>query len=249
MLEDNGRRVKQHFNYHITTDELKIFFHYIRKHCHTQYEIACLLMCFRGMRTSEALAANVNDFNNEFTRITYREAKTNKLRMNEVVVKPIAERVKAYVEMNKFRLEDGWLFPYYKNKVRCIKGVERYYPHMDAHTFEQWFVVVRKRLAKDHACFNEKYPFTYKNGMVKWKYRISSYSFRRWFETTFYIGTGYNLALLKEIMLYSSKFDPIKHYIRIVHKDEQKADILENAFGTLANEMLLASPPQEAVSS
>jgi len=239
MLPSNGKKVKQYHNYHITKEELSILLRWIKKHIKdSKYEIAILLMAFRGMRPSEALAVNRLDFNSDFTRLTYREAKTNKLRMNEVIVKPLARRIKAYFEMNKHRLIDGWLFPSHCNPVKKRKGIVYYQKFMTSQSFADRFSDFRWRIAKKHPTFNEKYQHFCRNGTEQWRYRIHPYSLRRFFTTYVFINNNFNEQLVREIQEYSTDFDFCKHYIKVVHKEEEKAVILENTFRTLANTLI-----------
>lgn len=238
MLPDNGRRVKPKNNYHITPEELKFLFNYIRLHCDTKYEIIISLMAFRGMRPKEALACNMLDFSESYTKLTYREAKTNKIRHNQTIVKPLAKRIATYISMNKHRLTDGWLFPYNTKKTRSKGGKIYIQPFMDSMTFAVYFSKIRWALAKNYNSFNEKYMFKYKNGRSKFVYRIHPYSLRRFFETYFYINNNYNLALLKEIMDYSSKFDPMKSYIKIIHREKQRSQYIQDTFTPLANRLI-----------
>lgn len=231
MLDDNGRKVKQNLNYHMKISEIKLIFEHINKHCAMKFEIALLLMLTRGMRPSEALAVNICDFSENYTRLTFREAKTNKLRLKEVVIPLVADRIRAYVELNGHALKDGFLFPFYTKK-----SMGR--PYMSAQVFATWFCTIRQKIAKDHPQFNEKYTFKTSTGEYQKRYRINVYSFRRFFETYLYIHNKFNLALLKEIMLYSSKFDPMKHYIKFFQDEQEKTQVLHTTFTPLSNMLI-----------
>lgn len=234
MLADSGRKVKQHYNYHITPNELKIFIQYARQKSDPKYLIATMLMAFRGMRPSEAVAVNILDFSKDYTRLTFREAKTNKLRFNTLIVKPLAKIIKTYITMNKHRLVDGWLFP----SIKKLRSSGKFLPHMDSHTYRAWFHPLRYRLAKKYPGFNDKYPFKRSTGKIAYLCRIQPYSFRRFFETQFYIKNSYNLALLKEVMEYSSKFDPMKSYIKICHKHEELNESVNKTFAPFVDQVL-----------
>jgi integrase len=231
MLQDNGRKVKQTLNYHLRKQEVKVIFDYVHKHSPLKYEIALLLMITRGLRPSEALAVNVADFSKDYTRLTYREAKTNKYHLNEVIITPVADRIRLYVEMNRFSLKDGYLFPYYTKKSHGN-------PFMTSEVFSSWFSSIRVKMAKKHPEFNEKYQFSTTKGGRQLRYRINVYSFRRFFETYLYINNSFNLALLKEIMHYSSKFDPMKHYIKFFHEETDKIIVMQNTFNPLSSMLI-----------
>jgi hypothetical protein len=234
MLASNGRKVKQRLNYHMTETEVKIIFQYVREHCSLKYEIALLLLLTRGLRPQEMLAVNILDFKHEpypYAKLTYREAKTNKIRLNETIIPQVADRIKAYVLLNQHQIKDGFLFPFYNKKVNGQ-------PFMDSKVFSTWFSEIRQDIGKKHPKFLERYELETANGNKQIRYRISVYSFRRFFETYLYINNRFNIALLKEIMEYSSKFDPIKHYIRFFHEEEQKAEVLQNTFNPFTSSLM-----------
>ncbi len=230
MLNDNGKKVKQHLNYHLKVDEIKTIFEYINKHCAMKFEIALLLMLTRGMRPAEALAVNVCDLSDNYTRLSFREAKTNKLRLKEAILPLVSVRIKAYIELNRFRLKEGFLFPFYTKKS---KGC----PYMSSQVFSTWFCEIRKKIAAYHPNFNDKYSIKVKGG-YQIRYRINVYSFRRFFETYLYINNKFNIALLKEIMHYNSKFDPVKHYIKYFQSEDEKTKVLERTFTPLSNMLI-----------
>jgi integrase len=226
MLRDNGKKVKQVFNYHITINEAKLILNHVKRHYATKYYIALLLLLTRGLRPSEMLAINVNDFTDDFKRLTFREAKTNKIRIKEFIIPCVAEQVKAYIMLNRYGLKDGFLFPFYSKKSAGL-------PHLTSEVFNAWFCKVRRKLGETHPEFNERYPFQQKT-KIQYRYRVGVYSFRRLFETTLYINNKFNLALVKEIMEYSSKFDPMRHYIKFFHEDTAKEAILTQTFENMA---------------
>ncbi|MBD3203949.1 tyrosine-type recombinase/integrase [Candidatus Woesearchaeota archaeon] len=234
MLPSNGKQVRQTYNYHMTPDELQVLFKHVDEHCSMKYKIALLLMVSRGMRPSEALAVNVADFVHEpyfFAKLTFREAKTNKLRQKEKIVKPVADQIYLYVKLNRFRLKEGFLFPFYTKKSEGL-------PFMDSKTFGAWFSKIRQQIGKKHKNFLDKHTITTSTGKKQNRYRINTYSLRRFFETYLYVNNGFNLAALKEIMEYSSKFDPMKHYIKYFHKEKEKNDTLEETFTPLVKALI-----------
>jgi integrase len=231
MLNDNGRKVKQHLNYHLKISEIKTIFEYVNKHCSMKWHTALLLMLCRGLRPAECMAINICDFSDDYTRLTFREAKTNKLRFKEFIIPIVAQRIKAYIELNNHSLKEGFLFPFYTKKSNNR-------PYMSAQVFATWFCTIRGKIAKIHPEFNERYTFKTANGKYQVRYRINLYSFRRFFETYLYIHNKFNLALLKEIMLYSSKFDPVKHYIKFFQDEQEKTQVLQATFTPLSNRLI-----------
>lgn len=229
MLPDNGKRVKQQLNYHMRLQEVLEIFEYVRVHCALKWEIALLLMITRGFRPAECMALHTLDFSVDFTRVTYREAKTNKLRINEAIVPEVAARIQAYCRMNT--LKEGYLFHFYNKKSQGR-------PYMTAQVFSTWFCDIRSEIARNNPRFNEKYPFSTKSGGTQWRHRINLYSFRRFFETYLYCNNKFNLALIKQICEYSSKFDPMKHYITFFHEEGEKDRVLQETFSPLVSKMI-----------
>jgi integrase len=229
MLPDSGRKVKQQLNLHMTLTEWKIIMQHIKKTKSLKWFVFLNLLSFRGLRPVEACAINILDFADDFTKLTYREAKTNKLRTREHIIPELAKLIKAYVVLNQHNLADGYLFPYYKKKS---KGR----PYMCRDAASAWFCEIRNELKTQHKAFDEWYPVQTQITVEK-RYRINLYSFRRFFETYIYLNNQFapmSTALIKELMEYGSKFDPIKHYIKVVHQEEQKAQILDNTLTPLA---------------
>ncbi len=118
MLSDNGRKVKNDLNYHMTHEEVKILYNHIVDHCQMKYEIYFWLALTRVMRPSEVLAINIMDFKHwarvDYSRLTFREAKTNKIRSNELIIEPVANLIKQYVITHN--LKNGFLFPWHNRK-------------------------------------------------------------------------------------------------------------------------------------
>lgn len=226
----------------MTISEWKNIICWVKKNKKLKWFVFLMILSFRGMRPQEALAINVMDFiqatghRDDYSKITYREAKTNKVRVREHIIKPLAQLIKTYVDMNNyFETQEGYLFYHYRKRY---KGM----PFMSSRAASVWFAEeVRNPMKKDHEYMREWYPITQKNGYLQKRYRINLYSFRRWFETYIYMNNEFaprSIALIKEIMDYNSKFDPIKHYIRVTHTAEHKMQVLENTMSKLASNIL-----------
>lgn len=235
MLPDNGRKVKQHNNLHMTLSEWKLIMQHVKSTQNLKWFVFLSLLSFRGMRPQEALAINVLDFSDDYRKLSWRECKTNKMRHREHIIEPLARLVKTYIVMNHyFECKNGFMFPFYTKKSQGR-------PYMTSKIASTWFIHnVRDKLKEKYPGFNERYVVSTKTG-EQLRYRINLYAFRRFFETYIYLNNDFapmSTALIKEIMEYGSKFDPLKHYIKIVHKEEQKASILENTFNPLAAEIM-----------
>lgn len=223
MLEDNGRKIKQKYNYHMTDEEVKIMFKYCRAYYATKYSLVLSVIAFRGLRPQAALAINYRtDLTPDFKRLSWREAKTNKLQLNRPLLPQLSEMIDEYVYLNKDSLRDGFLFPYYTKKS---KGR----PFMSSQVLSTWFnAKLRRKIAKDHPQFMERYPFTMSNGKIQMRYRIGVYSLRRWFETRLHTATD-SVYIVKEIMNYND-YKPLNSYLnrqRVMSKEDQ---IMKDSF-------------------
>lgn len=228
MLNDNGRIIKIRNNYHITSDELKILLRYANECMSSKMQLLFALCAFKGLRVSEALAINIMDFEDStFTKLTFREAKTNKMRHASPIIPPMAEMIKAYVSTNGHRLTDGYLFPYYTSKKKA---------HMTTPTAEAMFAKLRKRIGKEHPQFLQKYPMRTKAGKMIFRYRIGFHSLRRWFETSIFDNTK-SLHTVKEIMRYT-KFEPLNAYLNRYKVHENEAMILQKTFNPIFKKFL-----------
>lgn len=218
MLQDNGRQVKQERNYHITTEELAILFKYARRFG-TKYQLMLLIGAFRGLRISEICAINILDFaNSNFDKLTYREAKTNKLNHNKPIIPELATMIKTYVITNRHLLTDGYLFPYYASRRKA--------PHMTVGVASSWFGKLRRIIGRDHPSFLDRYNIVLENGRVQVRYRIGWHSLRRWFETNVHSKT--DIHTIQRIMNYS-KMDTLNHYLSKYEVLKREPLVLENA--------------------
>jgi len=231
VLPSNGVVVKQEYNRHMTFKEVKLLYKFIKKHCSMKYEIFFLLALTRALRPAEACAINIRDFKGfargDFSRLTYREAKTNKIRCDEFILSEVAEKIREYVETHAHQLKAGFLFPWYSKRGKHIT------PYMTAQSLAAWFCKARQSIGRKHPEFLDSYPA--EDGTVD--YRIGLYSLRRFSETYIYNNNEYNLELVKEIMEYSKSFTPLGSYIRTFHKEEEKDRVLYNTFKPLLQDL------------
>ena len=223
MLKDNGREVKERRNYHMTTEELGLLFDY-SKRWSSKFQLLVAICAFRGLRISEASSINILDFRDDnFDKLTYREAKTNKMQQNRPIIKPLADMIKAYVYTNRHLLKDGYLFPFYNSKSKA--------PHMTTGVAEAFFSKMRKIIGRDHINFLDKYEINTENGKIINRYRISFHSLRRWFETHL-LHEDVSVYAIKEIMNYSD-YEPLNCYLNRFEIIDQEPEILNKAFSSV----------------
>ncbi|RPJ56073.1 MAG: site-specific integrase [Dehalococcoidia bacterium] len=222
MLGSNGKIVRYKNNLFMTTDELKAMFRELRK-WDMKYTILFGLCAFRGMRISEACAVNIYDFKDQnFDVLTYRTAKSNKVVSNKPIIKPFAELIRNYVINNKHRLVNGFLFPHY-NSINKL-------PYISPGAAQAAFSKIRRSIAKTNPGFSDRYEY-FDGGWGKTRFRISTHSLRRWFET--HLALIYkDPFLIKEIMNYD-ELNTINHYISAFEYYKREPEVLEKTFSSL----------------
>ena len=193
----------------------------------SKFQLLVAICSFRGLRISEALGINILDFKDDsFNRLTYREAKTNKVQQNRPIIKPLADMIKAYIYTNRHLLKDGYLFPYYSS---------RRLPHMDTKTGEAFFSKMRKIIGRDHPGFLDKYEIKTENGKTMFRYRICFHSCRRWFENHLF-GQTNNINIVKTVMDYAD-FEPLNAYLNRFEVIDKEPEILNKAFADVFQSM------------
>lgn len=222
MLADNGRRLKQRFNYHMSTREVRILFKYSARWSF-KWQLLLSFCAFRGLRVSEALAINyLTDFvDPSFSKLVVREAKTNKIRTLPLI-SPLSDMIRRYVALEGQRLRNGFLFPYYSSKKL---------PFMDTMTADAHICKMRKIIGKDYPEFLEEYHFVGLRGEVYSRHRIGFHSLRRWFETTIFNRTE-SVYIVKEIMDYTD-FKVLNSYLNNATIKEREPVLLAETFNPL----------------
>lgn len=158
VLPSNGRYVSQEYDYHVCNDEVKVLLRYVRDRYSAKMYLLLCLVWSRGMRVSEALHVNFRDFplrrHGDFSRLDFREAKTNKLRTNEIVVGPVADLIKEYILSNPLILShyEGYLF--HRRNGKRVRG----HPVMSTETAGAFMKKWREGLVKaGHTGFGDRY--------------------------------------------------------------------------------------------
>lgn len=275
MLPSNGRYSEPEYDYHIRNDELRILLEHI-KDTHGEYSWQYILACLvwaRGMRISEALFVNFQDFPlrlyGDFTTMNFREAKTNKIRSNEIIVEPVACMIKEHIVRNPLILShyDGYIFPHRNGSL--WHGA----PVMKTETAGSYMCKWRNALAEKFPEFLDKYPHKnwncpqchiqwseqehFEQGLqdlcrhcgsvlvihTKWTYRIGWHSLRRNFEDNGLDYSGDNALFVKEMMHYS-KVQTVMHYTSKKRLREKIPDFMENCISPMFNDFRAYDPDQ-----
>lgn len=144
MLPDNGKYVKQRNNLHMTFHEFVTIIRHAKKNHHPKIVLLLYVQYGLGLRASEALAIQIQDFKENFRKLNYRQAKTNKMIYNEPVPDDVRLMILDYLEKNLHSLKNGYLFP-------GLRG-----GHMKMENYGGYFSKWRKQLGGD---FLDKYDY------------------------------------------------------------------------------------------
>lgn len=167
MLPSNGRVPNQRRNYFMTFKELGDLLQYLKLKWDIKWFVFVLTQFSLGLRCSECSAININDFKNNFKYLDYRQAKTNKLILNEPVPESLRVVLLNYVLRNRFRLKDGYLFCKYTGKGTTLT----------ANSVGSMWVKWRRNCASHYK--NNRWLDRYELESGQIRYRVSSHSLRR----------------------------------------------------------------------
>jgi integrase len=196
-------------NYFMTQEEVKILWNYVNKWS-SKFKLIIAFCLFRGLRIGEVVAININDFNEEFTKLKIIIEKSH-ICDYLPLPKPLSEMTKDYIIHNATTFKDGFLFPYYSSKREN---------HLSTKVAEAGFSKLRKEIGLKHPEFLEKVSAT--------RYRISLHSCRRFFETCIYRKIKDKKALA-DIMRYLDS-STVDRYIDSFEIWRQEREILKETF-------------------
>lgn len=196
MLKSNGKLIKQRKNLHMKLEELKVLIDFLKEKYNYKWVVAVMIQFSMGLRCSEMLAINIHDFKDEFRKLDYRQAKTNKVILDEPVPEPCRQIILSYLSKNIHTLKDGYLF-----------GAHNKSGYVSTETYGAFWSKWRMGIAKEHPGFLDQYPT--KLGV---KYRISSHSLRRLHRTILADKFPDRLFMVSQWCHYES-FDKFQTYI------------------------------------
>lgn len=227
MLTSNGRNASECRNYHMSITELTILLKFVKDKYDPKWFVAIMIQFSLGLRASEMLAIQVQDFKDHFRLLDYRQAKTNRMIYNEPVPEPLAKLIITYIFYNQHRLKDGFLFSNYTGKGRKIT----------TETYGAFWTKWRRAIAKTHSRFKDNYLV---NGHVR--YRISSHSLRRLHRTVLRNNIK-DLYIVKELCNYSD-YATLERYINAEELMSKKADYLLPIFNPLVSSLSMQAGGQ-----
>lgn len=204
-------------NYHITSDEVKVLYD-IARSFGEKWEIFILIAVTRGLRLSEILYLNKDDFISpdcsRFKVIFCKSHIGDVLPLHPLV----ADRVKVYIEKNQHSFRNGFLFSWYtgRNDHGCMK---KQTASAMMHKFR------KKAIEMGYTNFGDYWIM--KNGLRRW--RISTHSLRRFHESQIYRLNGNDAVLVKDIMRYT-RLSSIEPYVKSLDMYEKEQIILKNTW-------------------
>ena len=171
-----------------------------------------------------------DDFSDNFSKLTYREAKVNKLQHNRPLIEPLADMCRLYVKTCHKKFREGYLFHHYTR----LKTVDLR-PFMDIKTAGAFLTKLRRDIGKEYPQIMERYVFETDSGSTQTRYRVSFHSLRRWFETN--LKEKSDVYVVKEIMNYS-KYEVLNSYLNRANVMTREKEILSEAFNPIAREVM-----------
>jgi len=172
---------------------------------------------FLGLRVSEAIKLHRDNFNKDFTKLTFQPLKKARPIVHERHIPSIlSEKLQKYHVKYRRRYRNGYLFFPFKN------GSTNY--HVQRSTIIWWFKTLRKELG-----LNQVY-FTCSDG--KKLYRVSSHTFRHFAAWRYYESSGYNIKAVQEILCHES-FETTAKYISSMASLDNELNIINGAWDKL----------------
>lgn len=243
MLPDNGKEVKQEYDYCPTDDELMALMRYVAgRKVRAHNRLVTWLLAFTGRRPSEVMAINIRDFPGvqelDFSRVWMRLAKQNKLVLI-YLIKPLQDAILDYLypplgskRRGLRNLPGGYLFP---SKEYDPFGR----PFMRPEDYGAFFSKARRGLWDQYPGFRERNPAT---GI----YRIHPHSLRHWFET--HAAEASNPLFVKELMHYS-RLETVMTYVSTKKARERIPAFMEQHYAPLIAVAQGLLPGQQCLTS
>lgn len=220
MLPAKGRTIKKkRRNLHIKREEFLLLMDYIKKKYAMRYYLVCMFLFGMGLRVGSAVAINLFDFRDNFTKLAYRDNKSDKIQVDPIP-EDLQHLVKLFVKLHGHTCVGGWILP---NTYIPSRGF------VSSTAFQTWFCKVRQGIGEEHPEFldGEFIETLDKNkkptGKVKWCYRIGTHSFRRLHRTTF-VREGAKVGISKNDIKFMCHYESWKAFEVYINEFE----ILEN---------------------
>lgn len=228
MLADNGKKTKQKRNLHILLEEFTILLDHVRTKYSMRWFLMLIIQFSMGMRCSEMLAINLADFSSHFSKLDYRQAKTNKMIYDEPVPPAVQQLIIAFLIRNAHTCIDGYFFPRHVGKG-----------HVTTETYNAAWCKWRQEIGKKHDSFLDLYEG--KNGP---RYRISSHCLRRLHRTLLADNHPDKLFLLSKLCHYE-KFEKFEAYINQYKMMKQRMEIIMPVINPVVHQIM--SLPREQI--
>ena len=222
----------------MTIEELGELLNMLREQYDPKWYVCVLTQFLLGMRASEVLSIQLWDFKNDFSKLDYRQAKTNKIISDEPVPSALRLALISYIVNNLHRFKNGYLFS--KDMGNGIRIVTTVYGAFWA----KWRKACAKRFGVHWV---DRYDIP--NGQRR--YRICSHSLRRLHRTslTKNVESGeYNKDWLISQICHYDDFKTFLKYKNEFEVLEARKEFIEPALQPVISRVLGMSKGQTSIS-
>jgi len=198
---------------YLTDDEFKKIKQFVNKLQSPSMRMCIKIMMYLGLRVGESIRLKRNNFNQNFSLLTYVMQKSKKVK-ERIVPESLRKELAKYYQTWHHRCIDGYLFfPSYRNQSKN--------KHLQRNSIGLKFRDLRKTLDLDYSYY------TSKNGQKF--HRLSPHTLRHYAIWKYYQASG-NCLITARDMIGHSKIETTAKYIRSVEFITNEKEIIEKAF-------------------
>jgi len=198
---------------YITDKEFKEIRHYVNTEILSPpMRMIIKTVMYLGLRAGEACELKRENFNKDFSLLTFQVKKTNQIKQRKLQ-RFLSMLFRSYNQNYKSYMREDYLFYPYRNKSK--------YKHIQRNSVSAKFAHIRKALGYDHVYY------TCKDG--KKLYRVSSHTLRHYAIYRYYIASGKDIIATQQIIGHK-KIETTSKYIRSLEAMNKEQQIIEKAF-------------------
>ena len=202
-----ARKITGYIKY-LTYDEFKLVERYINLHTNKSMQMCIKVMMYLGLRVSEAVSLKKENFNADYTLLTYKLKKSDRIK-DRRVPEFLAKELKAFSTYRDYNREKDFLF------------YSKFNDHVQPSGVRYFFVRMRKRLSLDQVYY------TCKDG--KKLYRVSPHTLRHYAIYRYYKASGNDIIKAQQIIGHK-EFKTTAKYINSLESKNDELQIIEKAF-------------------
>lgn len=199
---------------YITDHEFKQIKNYVDKKIESPPMKMCIkILMYLGLRSGEVVELKRDNFNKDFSELTFTVKKTHKIKERKVQ-KKLSKGLIRYYKKYKARMINEYLFfPTYKNQST--------YEHLQRNCVSAKFGIIRNDLNIKHVYY------TCKDG--KKLHRLSSHTLRHYAIYRYYIASNKDIIAAQQIIGHD-KTETTAKYIYNIEAKNNEQKIIEKAF-------------------